>query len=57
MTKNKIEDENKPKQVCITLTDRNKRDARELSRKIFGRVNISGLISFLIEEEKRREVE
>lgn len=56
MTKNKIEDDNKPKQVCITLTDRNKRDARELSRKIFGRVNISGLISFLIEEEKRREV-
>lgn len=55
MTKNKIEDENKPKQVCITLTDRNKRDARELSRKIFNRNNLSGLISYLIEKESKKK--
>lgn len=45
------------KQVTITLTDQNKIHARELSKAMFGRMNVSHLISFLIEEQYRRHKE
>jgi hypothetical protein len=39
------------KKVTITLTDEQQRKARELSKQIFGRENISGWVAVMIEQE------
>lgn len=45
------------KKVTITLSPEQQEKAREMSRDLFGRENISGLIGFLIErwgKEKKK---
>lgn len=47
---------NKTKKVTITLSPEQQEKARQMSKDLFGRENISGLIGFLIERwEKRKE--
>lgn len=45
----------KTKPVTITLTPEQQQAARELSRDLFGRSNISGFIALLIEEAKKKK--
>ena len=46
----------KTKKVTISLTPKQQDKARSLSKELFGKENISGLIGFLIERwEKRKE--
>jgi hypothetical protein len=41
---------NKTKKVTITLSPEQQEKAREMSKKLFGRENISGIIAYLIEK-------
>lgn len=41
---------NKTKKVTITLSPEQQEKAREMSKKLFGRENISGFIGYLIEK-------
>ena len=41
------------KKVTITLTAEQQEKARDLSRKLFGKENISGYIGYLIEKSDR----
>jgi len=42
----------KTKKVTITLTNSEKEKAKKLSKKRFGRINLSGMIAILINEAK-----
>lgn len=46
----------KTKAVTISLTDDQKAKAIELSKKLFGKANISGYYGFLIEREWEKAI-
>ena len=46
----------KTKQTLITLADTEKAKARELSRVILGRYNVSGLVAYLINEKAKQVI-
>lgn len=46
----------KTKQTLITLDDTEKAKARELSRVILGRYNVSGLVAYLINEKAKQVI-
>ncbi len=47
----------KTKKVTISITQKQQDDARTLSKKIFGKENISGYIGYLIEIENKKSDE
>lgn len=46
----------KTKQTLITLDETEKAKARELSRVILGRYNVSGLVAYLINEKAKQVI-
>lgn len=47
----------KTKSICITLSDDMKKEALQLSKKLLGRENLSGIINYLISKEINQKPE